>query len=104
MRNASLGIVRDVCGFFANNFYLGHATMNMTENGDEYIESVGNGIDNCVKISSNSWVATEIRGGYDTNRIVGLRLKNTTSSQRDDIVNELYSKVGCEYNYNFFFK
>ncbi len=102
MRMSDLAIVRETCGFFANNFYLGHATMNITENGSSYIEAVGNGTDNRVKVSVNSWIATEIRGGEDTNRIVGLRIKNTTSDQRDAIVDDLLEKVDCEYNYNFF--
>lgn len=102
MRNSELAIVRETCGFFANNFYLGHATMNITDNGSEYIESIGNGIDNKVVISRNSWIETEIRGGDDTNRIVGLRIKNTTEDKRNAIVESLIQKVGCEYNYNFF--
>lgn len=102
MRNAELGIVRDVCGFFSNNFYLGHATMNITDDGSEYIESVGNNIDNKVIVSPNTWIKTEVRGGDDTNRIVGLRIKNTNDELRNDIVDSLMNKVGCEYNYNFF--
>ena len=102
MRNAEMALVRETCGFFANNFYLGHATMNITDDGSEYIESVGNNVDNKVIISPNTWIKTEVRGGDDTNRIVGLRLKNTTNEIRDKIVDSLVEKVGCEYNYNFF--
>ena len=103
MRTANLTIVRDVCGFFSNNFYLGHATINVTDDGSKYVESVGNGTDNCVLLSVNSWIMTEVRAGDDTNRILGLRLKNTTENQRNEIVDELLSKVGCEYNYNFIY-
>lgn len=103
LRMVDSGLIRDIVGFFSNNFYIGHATINITDDGSKYIESVGNlGSNNGVLESYNSWVDTEIRGGDDTNRIVGLRLKNTTEEIRDNIAKEVQSKVGLEYNFNFF--
>lgn len=103
LRMVDSGLIRDIAGFFSNNFYIGHATINITDDGSKYIESVGNlGSNNGVLESYNSWVDTEIRGGDDTNRIVGLRLKNTTEEIRDNIAKEVQSKVGLEYNFNFF--
>jgi len=103
LRMVDSGLIRDIAGFFSNNFYIGHATINITDDGSKYIESVGNlGSNNGVLESYNSWVDTEIRGGDDTNRIVGLRLKNTTEEIRENIAKEVQSKVGMEYNFNFF--
>ena len=82
---------------FSNNFYIGHATINITDDGSKYIESVGNlGSNNGVLESYNSWVDTEIRGGDDTNRIVGLRLKNTTEEIREEVYKVCEQLRECE--------
>jgi len=103
MRHSDSALVKDVCGFFANNFYLGHATINVTDNGSHYVESIGNGSSNKVEKNRNTWIDTEIRGKDVTNKIVGIRIKNTTAELRNQITEEVLDKVGCEYNYNFFF-
>ena len=95
-------MIKKTAGFFANNFYIGHATLNSTEIGDYYIESVGNNVVYGVVESINTWFETEVRKGDDTNRIIGLRVKNTTSEDREKIVSEARSKIGLEYNMNFF--
>lgn len=103
LRNVSSAVVREFVGFFSNNFYIGHATMNTTDDGSKYIESVGNSFeDNMVREEKNTWINTEVRSGDDTNRFLGLRLKNTTEEIRNEIVEELRTKIGLKYNFNFF--
>ena len=97
-------MIRQTAGFFANNFYIGHATLNTTDNGDYYIESVGNTEVNGVVENISTWFETEVRAGDDTNRIIGLRVKETTKEDREKIVAEARSKIGLEYNMNFFYK
>lgn len=95
--------VQDVTGMFSNWLYIGHATMNTTDNGSHYIESVGNQKErNGVSEVESTWIETELRSGVDTNEIICLRLKNTTPEMRDKMVEDLRSKIGLKYNYNFF--
>ncbi len=102
MRFSDSVLIKDVCAFFANNFYLGHATINVTEDGSYYVESIGNNVTNKVEKNLNTWIDTEIRGADTTNKIVGLRLKNTTSEIRDKICESALNKVGSNYTFNFF--
>lgn len=101
MRFSDSAIIRDICGFFSNQFYCGHATFNTTDDGSKYIESIGNAKINGVIESNNTWIKTEIRASDKTNRIVGLRIKNTTEEIREKMVEDILEKEGCEYNYNF---
>ncbi|MCK9537350.1 MAG: hypothetical protein M0R05_07225 [Bacilli bacterium] len=81
-------------------FYIGHATINVTDSGSKVIEVFGNSSepeDNVVAESNNIWYYS----GEDTPNIVGLRIKNTTEEQRNKIVDYAKSKLGYLYNYSF---
>jgi len=83
-------------------FYIGHATINVTENGSRLVEVYGNNEDpedNVVYEANNVWhIEDEV-----TPNVVGLRIKNTTEEQREQIVDYLKSKLGYPYNYTFLF-
>ena len=97
-------IVRDIAGLFARYFYLGHATINISEDGSKCVECVGNQINNNgVRIVDNDWIETEVRYGNDAQTIIGLRIKNTTEEQRKEICNNLEELVGSQYNYLLIF-
>ena len=93
----------DIAGMLSKNFFIGHATINITEDGSKCIESVGNdeGFDG-VRIVDNTWIETEVRYGNDAQIIIGLRLKNTTEEKRNKICEELLKLEGKEYNHLVF--
>lgn len=101
LRNHGLAIFNDIGEFGASNFFIGHATVNCTEDGSEMIESVGNddGFSG-VRIVENTWIDTEVRYGNDAQTIVCLRVKNIDEEKRIKIIEDLNKKVGLEYNYN----
>ena len=101
LRNSASAIVSDLGLFFSSNFFIGHATMNITDDGSKYIESVGNDTGFFgVRESENTWIKTEVRYGNDAQMIVGLRLKYVSEDTKDKIIDELKTKIGCEYNTN----
>ena len=92
-------IIRDVAGILSKNFFIGHATINLTDDGSLCIESVGNDTGyKGVRIVENTWIDTEVRYGNDAQIIIGLRLKNTTKEIREEICNNLIELEGKEYN------
>lgn len=104
LRNFNVAIVSDIAGIFAQNFFVGHATINIEDDGSKCIESVGNDkIDNGVRIIDNNWIDTEVRYGNDAQTIIGLRLKNTTAEKRNEISEDLLDLLGYQYNYMFMF-
>lgn len=105
LRRSGLAIVRDVGGFFSREFYIGHATINISDDGRTLIESVGNdeGFYG-VRENENTWIKTEINYENDAQTIVGLRLKNIDEEKEDEIIKSLKSKVGLKYNMNFLIK
>lgn len=83
-------------------FYIGHATINISDNGRRVIEVFGNSDDpedNVVSESNNTWHFCD----ENTPNLIGLRIKDTTSEQRDAIVDYAVSKIGYPYNYTFLF-
>jgi hypothetical protein len=92
---------------FAKYLYLGHTSINSTEDGSRVYETLGNRNweNNIVQESSNTWLIAE---EYDTDDysspvIIGLRIKNTTPEQRDKMIEYAASKDGYPYNYTFLF-
>lgn len=90
-------------GFFAKNFYLGHASINVADSmrldKKETVEVVGKGDDDKVRYWPNDWF-------YDAPAapdIICLRLKNTTSEIRNNICEKVESLIGTPYNYTFAF-
>lgn len=104
LRMSDLAIVRDVAGFFSKNFFIGHATINISDDGSKCIESVGNddGFKG-VRVVENTWIDTEVRYGNDAQIIIGLRLKNTNEKMREEICNNLMKLEGKKYNYFLLF-
>lgn len=102
LRFESMAIVRDFGNFFSKNFYIGHATINIADDGRKFIESVGNDNgNNGVRIKDNDWIYTEINIENDAQTIIGLRIKNLTLEKINKISDDLLKKVGLSYNYNF---
>lgn len=101
LRQVPMAIVQDVGGFFSRNFYVGHATVNISDDGKTLIESVGNddGFKG-VRIKENNWL-DEISSENDAQQIIGLRVKNISNEAVDQIINDLIDKEGLKYNYNF---
>jgi len=90
-------------GFLASNFYVGHATINSTDDGSRIYEVIGNSSDdnyNVVIDSYNNWITSD---AGDTPIIIGLRIKNTTPEQRDKIIEYVALKEGMPYNFTFLF-
>lgn len=95
-------------GFLSKNFYVGHATINSTDDGKRLYEVIGNSSypeNNVVTEGANDWIRVEEYLGEDGDSpvIIGLRIKNTTSEQRDTMINYVESKVGMPYNFSFIF-
>ena len=102
LRREALAIVRDIGGFFSKEFYIGHATVNISKDGRTMIESVGN-INEFygVRKIENDWIKREINYENDAQTIIGLRVKGLSNDQKDGIINSLKEKVGLKYNMNF---
>lgn len=105
LRFESMAIVQDIGAFFSENFYIGHASINVKDDGSELIESVGNlQTGNGVRKSQNNWLKTEISKSNDAQRIIGLRIKNLDIDKIKEIDAKFESKVGLAYNYNLLIK
>ena len=105
LRFESMALVQDIGAFFSEKFYIGHATINIKDDGSELIESVGNlQNENGVRKSRNTWLKTEISKSNDAQRIIGLRIKNLEVDKIKEIDDEFESKIGLSYNYNLLIK
>jgi|SRR5690554_2827665 len=83
-------------------FYLGHASINITDDGSRIIEVFGNSSNpenNVVAESLNTWHISD----EDTPNVIGLRIKGTSEEQRNKIVDYAKSKIDYSYNYTFLF-
>jgi len=80
--------------------WLGHAGIVVSDDGKKTIEITGNlGSDNnYVQEWNNTWIIEQ-----HTEEMMLLRIKNTTSLQRDKMVEYAYSQIGKKYNYTFLF-
>lgn len=100
-------VLRELVAPFAKYFYLGHTSINSTEDGSRLVETIGNSIwsDNVVRETTNNWITEEESYGndYSSPMIIGLRIKDTTPEQRDKMVAYARSKIGYHYNYSFLF-
>ena len=101
-------ILDPMVGFLANNFFVGHSSMNTTDDGKRMIEVIGNSgtpENNTVVETYNDWISTEDRLGSKSVSpiIIGMRIKDTTEEQRDKMVEYAYDQIGKGYNYTFIF-
>lgn len=100
LRMYQTAIVRDIADIAARNFYIGHATINLSDDGSEVIECVGNDEDNNgVRIVEQAWIYTEVRNGNDAQAIIGLRIKDITNETKEKICDGLRELEGKGYNY-----
>lgn len=100
LRKNPTAIVRDVADIAARYFYLGHGTINVSSDGSMVGECVGNEDDNNgVRIAEQKWIYTEVRNGNDAQIILGLRIKNITDKNKENICNYLKELEGKGYNY-----
>lgn len=100
LRMSQTAIVRDSADILARSFFIGHATINLEDDGSRVIECVGNeNENNGVRIMEQEWVYTEVRNGGDAQIIVGLRVKNIDDDIKNKICSELIELDGKEYNY-----
>ena len=101
LRAEPMAIVQDFGNFFAKNFFIGHASINVNEDGSEMIDAVGNSPeDNGVKIKLNDWISTEISRSNDAQMIIGLRIKNLNNEKIEKVNSNLLECEGLKYNYN----
>lgn len=103
-----VAILDPLVGFLSKNFFIGHATINSTDDGSKIIEVLGNAStpdNNKVVESYNDWMIVEdsLKEKSESPIIVGLRIKNTTSSMRDEIIDYARMQIGKGYNYSFVF-
>lgn len=104
LRKNNTAIVRDISGYFAEKFFLGHATINIEDDGSQIIESVGNDDQfKGVRIKENEWIYSEVRYGNDAQTIVGLRIKGIDDETKDNICERLKQLEGKKYNYLLMF-
>lgn len=100
-------ILRELVAPFAKYFYLGHTSINSTEDGSYLIETIGNSVweNNKVQENRNDWITSEEASGNDyfSPMIIGLRIKDTTAEQRDKMVEYARSKIDYPYNFSFLF-
>lgn len=89
-------IIQVMTGLFAQYYYVGHASLNMSE---ELLIEVYADSGAGVMLSENNW----FYDGEDTPRIVGLRVKNTNQDILNQVSNYAYSKLGYPYNWTFLF-
>ncbi len=102
LRTEPSAIVRDFGEFFSKEFFIGHATINTTDDGKQMIESVGNVSEyNGVREKENDWLQTEINFENDAQIIVGLRIKGVSNETKDQIIESLREKIGLKYNWLF---
>ncbi len=88
--------------------YLGHATINVNEQGDQMMEVVGNSTNasqNIVSQIENHWLTYEEQLGDESisPMIIGLRVKNTTQQERQQAVDFALAQEGKPYNFTFLF-
>lgn len=92
--------------FLAHDFFLGHTSIN-ADDGMLY-EVLGNSGDpshDGVRYRSNKWLN---RPGYNSAHndypiLIGLRIKDTTEGQRNQMMEYAEAQVGKGYNYSFVF-
>lgn len=90
-------------GFLSENYYVGHATIVSSDDGSRIYEVLGNSGNpetDTVQETQNTWVKGDMG---DTPVIIGLRIKNTTTKQRNDMIEYAKSKKGYPYNFSFLF-
>jgi uncharacterized protein YycO len=88
-------------GFLSKNYYVGHATIVSSDDGSMIYEVLGNSGNpetDIVQETHNTWVTGDVG---DTPVIMGLRIKNTTAKQRNDMIGYARSKEGFPYNFTF---
>jgi len=97
-------VLDPIVGYLSNNFFIGHASINATDDGSRMFEVVGNASKperNVVIEGSNDW-SNYLKDPVSP-IIIGLRIKGTTEEQRNKIVEYAYEQVGKGYNYTFIF-
>ncbi|HNZ49976.1 MAG TPA: YiiX/YebB-like N1pC/P60 family cysteine hydrolase [Bacilli bacterium] len=95
-------------GLLSRSLFLGHATINADDEGKYMYEVIGNSADashNIVKKTHNDWIIFEEELGDEgvSPLIVGLRAKNTTAEEREQMIQFASEQVGKPYNYSFLF-
>ncbi|MGD9886785.1 MAG: YiiX/YebB-like N1pC/P60 family cysteine hydrolase [Bacilli bacterium] len=95
-------------GLLSQAFFLGHATINEDDDGRYMYEVIGNSSNpdnNVVAKTYNDWITFEEQLGEEgvSPLIIGLRAKDTTDEERDQMVEFASEQMGKPYNYTFLF-
>lgn len=102
IKNYGSSLIKDIVGYMARRFYIGHATVNLTDSGDKIIESVGNDdLFYGVRVSDSKWIENTITAGTDELVLIGLKIKNFSNEDSETYVNNLLEQEGKKYNMNF---
>lgn len=107
MRYSSSWLIKNVANFFSKNFFVGHSTLVLTDDGAVMAEITAHTItdgdqqsDNeGVKIVLNDWINSDDGSEY----ILGLRGKNLTEENKKKMIKYVYDNQGKKYNYTFLF-
>jgi hypothetical protein len=99
-----VSVLEPLIGYLSLNFFVGHASINSTDDGAYMYEVVGNSDiieENQVIESMNDWVF--YLRDIESPIIVGLRIKDTTAEQRNKMIEYTAAQTGKGYNYTFLF-
>lgn len=107
MRYSRSWLVENVCGFFSKNFFVGHSSLIVSDDGAIMAEITaheivdGENVDenSGVRIVINDWINADDGSEY----ILGLRVKNASSEDIEEVVDYVYDNLGKKYNYSFLF-
>ena len=97
LRGLNEPLIEKPVEYLATNFFIGHASINITDDGSRIVEVVGNQEDNGVREWSNDWLVFDDASP----EIVALRIKNTTNENRNQMVDYCTKQIGKKYNYMF---
>lgn len=107
MRYSRSWLVEHVAGFFSKHFFVGHSSMIVSDDGAIMAEITAHEIINGEEIKENSGVRLVINDWINADDgseyILGLRVKNISNSDIDNVVNYVYDNLGKKYNYSFLF-
>ena len=107
MRYSSSWLVKTVACFFSKNFFVGHGTIVVSDDGAIMAEITAHTIsdgaqeadDSGVKLSINNWINDDDGSNY----ILALRVKENSDERKEQVLKYIYDNLGKKYNYSFLF-
>lgn len=102
LRYSNTIIIKHLVGFFAKNMFIGHASLNVTDDGGVLLEVTDHEVDGYsniednkgVKYSQNTWITEDDGSPY----IIGLRVKQIDDTIKANLVDFASNNIGKPYN------